>query len=96
MAQPPTGDHLKAVEVRRVRKAYEQVADQLRALILEGTITPGHRLPNEQSFPCWGTSFACILLDLSLRWGVDRRNWENASDVRVFPKVTQDGCIAYS
>jgi DNA-binding FadR family transcriptional regulator len=33
--------------VRRVRKAYEQVADQLRALIMEGKLAPGERLPNE-------------------------------------------------
>jgi DNA-binding FadR family transcriptional regulator len=34
-------------EIRPVRKAYEQVADQLRELIVTGEITPGHRLPNE-------------------------------------------------
>jgi DNA-binding FadR family transcriptional regulator len=33
--------------VQRVRKAYEQVADQLRELIVTGEISPGHRLPNE-------------------------------------------------
>ncbi len=33
--------------VRRVRKSYEQVADQLRELILAGTIDRGERLPNE-------------------------------------------------
>jgi GntR family transcriptional repressor for pyruvate dehydrogenase complex len=33
--------------VQRVRKAYEQVADQLRELIVSGEISPGHRLPNE-------------------------------------------------
>ena len=31
----------------RVRKAYEQIADQLRELILSGDLTPGQRLPNE-------------------------------------------------
>lgn len=31
----------------RVRKAYEQVADQLRELIVSGSIPPGNRLPNE-------------------------------------------------
>jgi DNA-binding FadR family transcriptional regulator len=35
------------VSVRRVRKAYEQVADQLRELILTGQIAPAQRLPNE-------------------------------------------------
>lgn len=35
------------VPVRRVRKAYEQVADQLRELIMTGTLKPGERLPNE-------------------------------------------------
>ncbi len=33
--------------VRRVRKAYEQVADQLRELILAGELARGERLPNE-------------------------------------------------
>lgn len=32
---------------RRVRKAYEQVADQLRDLIVTGAIADGARLPNE-------------------------------------------------
>jgi DNA-binding FadR family transcriptional regulator len=36
-----------AVPVRRVRKAYEQVADQLRDLIMTGELTQGERLPNE-------------------------------------------------
>lgn len=36
-----------AVPVRRVRKAYEQVADQLRELIIGGELAPGQRLPNE-------------------------------------------------
>lgn len=35
------------VPVRRVRKAYEQVADQLRELIMGGELSPGARLPNE-------------------------------------------------
>lgn len=39
----PTGP----VPVRRVRKAYEQVADQLRGLIMSGELAPGERLPNE-------------------------------------------------
>jgi DNA-binding FadR family transcriptional regulator len=33
--------------VRRVRKAYEQVNDQLRELIVSGGLAPGERLPNE-------------------------------------------------
>jgi DNA-binding FadR family transcriptional regulator len=33
--------------VRRVRKAYEQVADQLRTLIVDGHLAVGDRLPNE-------------------------------------------------
>lgn len=32
---------------RRVRKAYEQIADQLRESILTGSLTPGSRLPSE-------------------------------------------------
>jgi DNA-binding FadR family transcriptional regulator len=36
------------VPVRRVRKAYEQVADQLRELIVGGELVRGDRLPNEQ------------------------------------------------
>lgn len=35
------------ISVRRVRKAYEQVADQLRALIVSGQLGVGDRLPNE-------------------------------------------------
>jgi GntR family transcriptional repressor for pyruvate dehydrogenase complex len=35
------------LEVSRVRNAYEQVADQLRELILHGTISEGTRLPGE-------------------------------------------------
>jgi GntR family transcriptional repressor for pyruvate dehydrogenase complex len=36
-----------AMAVRRVRKAYEQVADQLRDLIVSGELVRGERLPNE-------------------------------------------------
>jgi GntR family transcriptional repressor for pyruvate dehydrogenase complex len=35
------------VPVRRVRKAFEQVADQLRELITSGVLLPGQRLPTE-------------------------------------------------
>lgn len=37
----------EAMPVRRVRKAYEQVNDQLRELIVSGELPPGERLPNE-------------------------------------------------
>ena len=40
-------DPLSQVPVRRVRKAYEQVADQLRELIVTGEIRPAQKLPNE-------------------------------------------------
>jgi len=43
----PVKDLPGAVPVRRVRKAYEQVADQLRELIVSGELGPGDRLPNE-------------------------------------------------
>jgi DNA-binding FadR family transcriptional regulator len=33
--------------IRRVKKAYEQVHDQLRDLIMRGELPRGHRLPNE-------------------------------------------------
>lgn len=36
-----------AIPVRRVAPAYEQVAAQLRELILEGRLRPGDRLPSE-------------------------------------------------
>ncbi|MDQ3122601.1 MAG: winged helix-turn-helix domain-containing protein, partial [Actinomycetota bacterium] len=35
------------VPLRRVRKSYEQVADQLRELIVTGTLPQGGRLPTE-------------------------------------------------
>ncbi len=37
----------EAMPVRRVRKAYEQVADQLRELIVSGKLARGERLANE-------------------------------------------------
>jgi GntR family transcriptional repressor for pyruvate dehydrogenase complex len=46
-SQRREGNGIRAVELRRVRKAYEQVADQLRELIMSGEVRPGHRLPNE-------------------------------------------------
>jgi GntR family transcriptional repressor for pyruvate dehydrogenase complex len=36
-----------SVGIHRVRKAYEQVADQLRDLIMSGELARGDRLPNE-------------------------------------------------
>jgi GntR family transcriptional repressor for pyruvate dehydrogenase complex len=38
---------IDSVEVQPIRRAYEQVADQLRAQILDGTLAPGDRLPLE-------------------------------------------------
>jgi DNA-binding FadR family transcriptional regulator len=38
---------MQEIAVRRVRKAYEQVADQLRSLIVSGEILPSQKLPNE-------------------------------------------------
>ncbi len=42
-----TGAGRDAVPIRRVRKAYEQVADQLRELIISGQLGPSQRLPSE-------------------------------------------------
>lgn len=50
-----------AAPFRRVRKAYEQVADQLRELILAGDLSPGERLPNEQTLATdFGVSRATV------------------------------------
>lgn len=38
---------MPGLPLRRVRKAYEQVYDQLRATILSGELSRGHRLPPE-------------------------------------------------
>jgi GntR family transcriptional regulator, transcriptional repressor for pyruvate dehydrogenase complex len=43
----PVPDDPSLMPVRRVRKAYEQVNDQLRELIVSGELAPGERLPNE-------------------------------------------------
>jgi DNA-binding FadR family transcriptional regulator len=51
----------QAVAVRRVRKAYEQVADQLRELIMTGELTPGQRLPSESGLASdFGVSRATV------------------------------------
>lgn len=46
------------LSVKRIQPAYQQVADQLRDLILRGSLTPGERLPTEP--------------DLSSTFGVSR------------------------
>jgi GntR family transcriptional repressor for pyruvate dehydrogenase complex len=46
-ASPRLGAIAKSVPLKRVQKAYEQVADQLHALIAAEELTPGARLPNE-------------------------------------------------
>lgn len=43
----PTWEAAEGAGIRRVRKAYEQVADQLRDLIMSGELGRGDRLPNE-------------------------------------------------
>lgn len=43
----PVPADAEVMPVRRVRKAYEQVNDQLRELIVSGELSPGERLPNE-------------------------------------------------
>lgn len=49
------------VQVKRVRKAYEQVADQLREIIVSGDLMPGERLPNESALSAqFGVSRATI------------------------------------
>jgi DNA-binding FadR family transcriptional regulator len=60
-ARTPRGAARAQVPVRRVRKAYEQVADQLRELIMTGELTPGHRLPSESELAAdFGVSRATI------------------------------------
>lgn len=52
---------LPLVPVRRVRKAYEQVADQLRELILHGELAVGDRLPSESMLAAeFGVSRATV------------------------------------
>jgi GntR family transcriptional regulator, transcriptional repressor for pyruvate dehydrogenase complex len=45
--QAPDDAPSRGVAVRRVLKAYEQIAEQLRELIVSGQLSPGERLPNE-------------------------------------------------
>jgi DNA-binding FadR family transcriptional regulator len=53
--------NVASVPVHRVRKAYEQVADQLRELIMSGELSPAHKLPNETSLAVqFGVSRATI------------------------------------
>jgi GntR family transcriptional repressor for pyruvate dehydrogenase complex len=50
-----------ALAVERVRPAYEQVAQQLRELIIRGDIAPGDRLPGESELPAlFGVSRSTI------------------------------------
>lgn len=57
----PSSDGTPLVPVQRVRKAYEQVYDQLRDLILSGQLPQGHRLPNESQLATrFGVSRATV------------------------------------
>lgn len=52
---------MPGVPLRRVRKAYEQVADQLRELIFSGVLAPAQRLPSEAALASqFGVSRATI------------------------------------
>jgi DNA-binding transcriptional regulator YhcF (GntR family) len=42
---PDRPDPHAGVPIRRIGKAFEQVADQLRELIASGVLVPGQRLP---------------------------------------------------
>lgn len=54
-------DLLGDVPIRRVRKAFEQVAEQLRELIATGVLAPGQRLPTEAKLAAeFGVSRATV------------------------------------
>lgn len=58
-ADPP--DSPASVPVRRIGKAFEQVADQLRELIASGILAPGQRLPTETTLAAqFGVSRATV------------------------------------
>jgi DNA-binding FadR family transcriptional regulator len=58
----PPGQHAPAtVPIRRVRKAFEQVADRLLELIVAGALLPGQRLPTEATLAAqFGVSRATV------------------------------------
>ena len=49
MSAPPprTRRAAAAIDVQRIEPAYQQVADQIRALVADGALAPGERLPAE-------------------------------------------------
>ncbi len=63
------------IDVRRVRKAYEQVVDQLRELIVSGALAPGERLPSETA--------------LAREFGVSRSTVREALRVLATQKLVQ-------
>lgn len=61
MAEAKATTVMPAGRVRRIRKASEQVADQLRTLILGGELPAGTKLPTEQSLATeFGVSRATV------------------------------------
>jgi GntR family transcriptional repressor for pyruvate dehydrogenase complex len=44
-----SSERVSAIPLRRVRKSYEQAADQLRELIVSGRLAQGERLPTESA-----------------------------------------------
>jgi GntR family transcriptional repressor for pyruvate dehydrogenase complex len=58
---PNPPDSHASVPVRRIGKAFEQVADQLRELIASGVLVPGQRLPTETTLAAqFGVSRATV------------------------------------
>lgn len=53
-----------ALPIRRIRPAYHQIAEQIRGLILSGTLQPGEQLPSEEQ--------------MSTRFGVSRNTTREA------------------